>query len=387
VLVAHATRPAPPLASVAPDVPRPLAQVIDRCLAKDPAQRYATGEDLAQALAAALEASPATAPGAPTPLPAVLSTSQAEAIWLRAAQLQMDAATAIRKGIKPATAAAAGGEGAPTDGYRVQDVEAAAAEVGIAREFVQLALAELPAQQGAVAEVSDADDAQITRVLGTDQRSIRVVRVIEAPAARVLEALGTVVQGHPYEFELLDTIGGHPLDGGVLSFKVPAAVVTTAGGINMFQYRMYQIEVFQCSVALHPLPGDRTEIVLTADLRPGARKNALWSRRIAYGLGGTGGGVGAVAALVLAAKGALAAGLLWASGGAAAALALAFGSFGLYRYSYRDALRESEKAFEELLAQVNTALRSQAVFGRALERRGPPGGAADDGMGGFLAGP
>jgi serine/threonine-protein kinase len=56
VLVAHVTRPAPPLLSAAPQVPRALAAVIDRCLAKEPAQRFADGEALADALGKAMEA-------------------------------------------------------------------------------------------------------------------------------------------------------------------------------------------------------------------------------------------------------------------------------------------------------------------------------------------
>src|SRR2546430_6026807 len=39
VLAQQVTEPAPPLASVAPGVPRRIAQAIDRCLAKDPAHR------------------------------------------------------------------------------------------------------------------------------------------------------------------------------------------------------------------------------------------------------------------------------------------------------------------------------------------------------------
>ena len=54
VLVAHVSRPAPPLRDFAPDVSEPLAAVIARCLEKDPAARYATGAALAQALEDAL---------------------------------------------------------------------------------------------------------------------------------------------------------------------------------------------------------------------------------------------------------------------------------------------------------------------------------------------
>ncbi len=50
MLARHITEPAPPLASVAPGVPRRLAQVIDRCLLKEPAARFSSGVHLADAV-------------------------------------------------------------------------------------------------------------------------------------------------------------------------------------------------------------------------------------------------------------------------------------------------------------------------------------------------
>ncbi|MDP3911556.1 MAG: serine/threonine-protein kinase [Gemmatimonadales bacterium] len=55
VLAKQVTEPAPPLASVAPSVPRRLAQAIDTCLAKDPAERPNGTEALAEQLTNALE--------------------------------------------------------------------------------------------------------------------------------------------------------------------------------------------------------------------------------------------------------------------------------------------------------------------------------------------
>src|SRR4051812_15927487 len=55
VLAQQVTKPAPPVASVAAGTSRPLAAAIDRCLAKNPAERFATGEELADALAQSLE--------------------------------------------------------------------------------------------------------------------------------------------------------------------------------------------------------------------------------------------------------------------------------------------------------------------------------------------
>ena len=93
VIVAHATRQPPSLRDVAPDVPAPLARVVDRCLAKRPDDRYATGEALADALESALAESPLlpTATSVADDRLARLSEAEANAIWRRAAQLQSDA--------------------------------------------------------------------------------------------------------------------------------------------------------------------------------------------------------------------------------------------------------------------------------------------------------
>ena len=64
LLAMHITRPAPPLASVTPGIPGKLAQAVDRCLAKDPAERFQTGE----ALGEAVTASTAVAREAPAPI-------------------------------------------------------------------------------------------------------------------------------------------------------------------------------------------------------------------------------------------------------------------------------------------------------------------------------
>ncbi len=69
LLAMHITRPAPPLATVAPGIAGKLAQAVDRCLAKDPADRFQTGE----ALAEAVTETAALAREVPTPI----------RIWLR----------------------------------------------------------------------------------------------------------------------------------------------------------------------------------------------------------------------------------------------------------------------------------------------------------------
>lgn len=50
LLAQHLTVPAPPVAAIRTDAPRPLAVAIDRCLAKAPEARFANGEELALAV-------------------------------------------------------------------------------------------------------------------------------------------------------------------------------------------------------------------------------------------------------------------------------------------------------------------------------------------------
>lgn len=62
LLVRQVTEPAPGVARVAPGLSPALATAIDRCLARDPADRYADGEAMAAALAPAPDARPALPP-------------------------------------------------------------------------------------------------------------------------------------------------------------------------------------------------------------------------------------------------------------------------------------------------------------------------------------
>jgi hypothetical protein len=132
--------------------------VVDRCLAKAPEDRFATGEALAEALEEALEAALAERrrhrTACPPPgLPARLGEAQAAAVWRRAAQLQADAlrreersggAGTARRRPRGADARRRRGRGRWRGRYRVADVAAAAEEAGISRQYVALALAELP---------------------------------------------------------------------------------------------------------------------------------------------------------------------------------------------------------------------------------------------------
>jgi eukaryotic-like serine/threonine-protein kinase len=225
----------------------------------------------------------------------------------------------------------------------------------------------LPASgAGAVAPVlSDREDRAATVALGSSQRSVSVSRVIRAAPARVLEALGRIAPGHPYDMKFVETQGGHPLDGGILLFDLPGFLsgsLVSAKGVSMFGYRMEQIELRRVQVRLHALAGDGgTEISIYGDLRPGVRANYRFSRWWTAGSGFIGGGIGFAAAT----KAGLAAAFMAVplAGGVLAACALGFVS---YRYMFRDALRKATEELDGLLIAIDRDLRSLAIFSDRL---------------------
>lgn len=373
ILVAHVTRNAPPLNSVAPSIPASLAAVIDRSLAKNPTDRYPTGEELAEALGAALAMSKSETESGNEDVDTVLSEGQAAVLWRRAAQLQADALQRLdTTRITPSLTAGSSAEhrtlGLPTAGYRLRHVQAAALEAGISEQFVALALAELPAETADAAAKSSMiawQDRHATQVLGTRERSCAATRIIPESPHRVLQALGLALQQSPWELTLKDPVGGHPLDGGVLVFDLPGI----ASGMGM-TYNMnftwlglrHQLEAKQVQVTIRNAPGNpaATEVTMYADLRPGVRRNvnaASWWSGISTVVGG---GIGAgIGAKVLVGIGTIALGL------PAVAVAAAAGAFavGVYRTSYRSAVTRARDEMARALDAVAASVRSQALFG------------------------
>src|SRR5262249_53001570 len=103
------------------------------------------GEEFARALDAAAKA-PATAVERhdPSPMPAFLSETDAQALWRRAAELQAETGRMSRPPALPELRPPEPTSGAPpTSAYRIRDVLGAASEAGIGDEFVARAAAEL----------------------------------------------------------------------------------------------------------------------------------------------------------------------------------------------------------------------------------------------------
>jgi tRNA A-37 threonylcarbamoyl transferase component Bud32 len=374
ILVSHVTKAAPSLRSVAPSVPGPIAAVIDKCLAKEPGARWETAEALADALGKALDEVVTSERNAVTKEGGnVLSERDAQAVWQRAAQLQAEAAHRMERSVMLSTSAGGGAAAAATDAYRVRDVEAAAVEAGISRQFVAIAMAErnASAQAGgaAVVPLDDKRERRDTTMLGTRDRSISVSRVIRASSKITLQTVGRVFTGQPYILTVRETVNGHPLDGGILRFEVPnlykamsTGTVSSMGGYSHgLIYHCNQIDLYLLNVTLKArgsAASPECEIVVSGDLRDGMRKNLKFSYgAIAGTVLGFGGGAFPIALKVLHSL----AMAFPIAGGVAAVSAL--GMMALYRTVFRRAVRKAREELDKMLMAVQQNLDSQALFG------------------------
>jgi serine/threonine protein kinase len=383
ILVAHATKEPPSLRSVAPSVPPALAAVIDQCLRKRADDRFANGEQLADALGKALEAveSAARDEGGQT----ALSSDEAMLIWRRAAELQAEAAARLESRMRSvsgtqqlaATSLASSNsqnnatatdqqkntnEPLRTDAYRMRDVEAAAVEAGISQRYVALALDELRASPNAVQRAQPMPqwkESLATRLFGTSQRTLSVTRRYSASPRAVLQVLGRSLQAAPWSLSLSDTLGGHPLDGGVLVFQLPAMV----DGNYKWTWTRYGLYVPELRVSLAQAPGSAKacEVTIHVSLREGLTPNITGYSLIATGGGTLTGFIGAL----IAKKAMLLAGAALAGSALAAGVLTGVALLALAGPLYRWEIRKTEAELQAALASVDAALRSIDIFGDA----------------------
>ena len=355
IMAQHVTRPAPSLASLAPHLPRALVAVIDKSLRKAPAERFETGEEFAEALELAMQSVAVSAQGVGA---AVVSTDQAQAIWLRAAQLQADASTRLQERYRQPEAAVGP---LPSGGYRLHDVEQAAAEAGIGAEFVAMALAEQPTGVADVnAGLSARGDKRLTRMLGTPERSLTASRVIQASPKDVLEAIGRTFTAPAYALSLRDTAGGHPLDGGIMVFRVPMLRDFQAylRPSAVFSQRLTQLEIESLRVVLKPVgsTAHACEVTISGDLRRGLRKAWTIDKWMSGAAGLAGVSAGTAAGIIPL-------GVLAFIPAAVGAVALGGLTLGLVRVGYRFALRKGQEQLNNLLEAVEGDLHTASVFG------------------------
>ena len=383
ILVAHATKEPPLLRSVAPAVPAALAAVIDQCLRKKADERFANGEELADALGKALQAVESAARDDTGQT--ALSSDDAMLVWRRAAELQAEAAAQLESRMRatagskqlvatamvpmeslggaPATGQTAVTAAAlPTNAYRLRDVEAAAVEAGISQRYVALALDELRTSPNAIQRAQPMPqwkETLSTRLFGTTQRTLSVTRRFNAAPRAVLQVLGRSLQTAPWWLSLRDTLGGHPLDGGVLVFDLPDMVY----GKYKWTWTRYGVYVPELRVSLAAAPGSSKacEVTIQIDLREGLMANIAGYGMLAGGGGAFGGLIGAVIgkkALLLA--GAAIGGPALA-GAMLACVAVLATAGPLYRWE----IRKTEAELHAALAAIDVAFRSIDIFGEA----------------------
>ncbi|MEO7359337.1 MAG: serine/threonine-protein kinase, partial [Gemmatimonadaceae bacterium] len=170
IVVAHVTSMPPKVCSLANDVPSPLGDIVDRLLAKSPADRYENGEALRAALdalpldaglalgsthnsayisrapARVMDMAPPQRSNFAAPIssptaqnsPEMMSSADAEQVWARAAELQANTGMIV----PPSSFQL--GKSVPSDtvGFNASIVRASAVDAGIDAQYVDRALAE-----------------------------------------------------------------------------------------------------------------------------------------------------------------------------------------------------------------------------------------------------
>jgi hypothetical protein len=177
----------------------------------------------------------------------------------------------------------------------------------------------------------------------------------------------------PYQLKFRETVGAHPLDGGVMVFDLPVAPLLARGAqadaLNLYWMgTARQLLARQVQVTLRRLPGDqpRTELTMTCDLRTGVRRNVRASQWFAGVVGGaTGLMSGAIAAQTAAVVSAAVLGPVAGVGLGMAALTLAW-----YRWLYPGVFDKARGEMMNALVAVGAVVRSEDVFG-ALTRDTP----------------
>ena len=306
-----------------------------------------------------------------------LSQDEATRLWKRAAQIQAEAALqAEMDSARDAALELGSDEDADTsDGYALTHVRAAAVEAGIGEEFVDAALSDLRAEQ---ALGSGSGKTLARRFIGNPDEAITVSRVIDAPIAKALQAMESVMPGEPFGLVLRDR-RGDPAAGGLLIFDIPGSSFT---GVQQpgFLGQASLADLRQIYASLHPVGESACELTLRGPIKWAFGINSGIATVVTGAGGGIGFGIGSTLAAVvggaaatagLGAAGAVIAGVLVVSGiGTGAGVAhLAF------RKIFRHGLGRGETALETVLSAVAVEAEGGWGFGdKALpEESGPQG--------------
>ena len=261
-----------------------------------------------------------------------LSADEAARVWGHAAQLQAEASGQTAAGENEDQA----GLPAPT-GYSLEQVRSAAAEVGIASEFVETALADIRLRRAVPATARGHRFAR--RFLADPPDTLTAYRVVDASPEDVLEAMRTVLPAEPFRLALTDQRGA-PLEGGVLVFDIPGQKNPFERG---FVFDTREAGLRQVFISLRA-GADESTCEITA-------QSPVTSQNLGAGVGlvlsalGGGVGFGVIGALGLV----VGLGPVGAVGGV-----LLGGGLGMkgFRALYASALRRAEAALEGMLGAV-----------------------------------
>jgi eukaryotic-like serine/threonine-protein kinase len=283
------------------------------------------------------------------------SPDSAEAVWRRAAQLQSEAAQRSEERSRALSASPSADN--PHD-LSIDEVRAAASEVGISPEFVALAIAEMRADPAG--ELPEKLQDKATRFLGTPERMLERSRIVERPITDVYTAMQRVLPALPYALSLRDATGD-PLAGGQLVFMIPELQVLVDKNPTPLSYNAYAVDVQQLQFMLRPVAGSNgqaTEILLRAGLQRSVRRNfkfGSWTARVMAAIGAGGGGALGLFALGLSAP------MIIVPAAAGAAL-LGGGTVLGYRKSYRYYMRKFTDILDEMLGALAVHAKTGGSF-------------------------
>ena len=348
VIVAHVTRKAKPMRDLAPDAPEWLVNVVDRCLSKEPMDRYADGDALASAISSGAAGSRSSRSverierrSQAQYLEEFLREADAHQVLKRAAELESAKSESGVTDVN-ATAAQAARSAAkrtPGDGYRLRDLRDAAMEAGISERYVMRALEEV--RGGGISAARSSSPARATIA----NRSGAASALAGAPTFLSYEV---VVEGQvsPDDYDLLvDTMRRELGDAGLPSVLGRTLTWTTAGTGNRGRARQAHVTVLTSQ--------GRTTIRAEERLR-----------HVAGGLfggimGGVGGGFGG--ASIGIAFGITHSGLL----AAAAPLSIVALAYGIARTIYTRTVRSHETELRNVVEKLAAQVKELSRDGRA----------------------
>ncbi|TVP42473.1 MAG: hypothetical protein EA350_15610 [Gemmatimonadales bacterium] len=318
-----------------------------------------------------------------------ISEAEARRLWERAAELQAQAMHQLEARARERREArtAPADDPFPEDGFALEEVREAAQEAGIGADFVDRALVELEHDRRGLSTPPDRVDRMADRLLDAPTGSLVVQRTLAGDGKALLAALDRVLTGPGYGLTLVDLEGEDPLQGGVLSFRVPSYMGMSG---KDFAYRASWLWSDTLLVTIRPAQSasdpERTEtpdpapdpastaappeptrwnVELRIPLRKGRRVNAWGSVFTAGTTGGLGGAMGVAAGLGLAGLAALPAVVAGAVVVGAAGAGLAGSSWGglaLYRAGWRHGAKQMRVLLDETLNQVALHLRTGGAF-------------------------